>query len=125
MIVGEIVAKATEFFSEEGVGGGTRELARRSSYSRCYIATFKQGRLDQGGLSYGLSRSAGDLLGRAAPVAGGRFETVARVLRAYTDAIFTRKWLRIYLAGLKRLDINRWYVGMVEQDPDPYVRECR
>ena len=33
---------------------------------------------------------------------------------AYTDVIFTRKWIRIYLySGLKGLEINRWYVGVV------------
>jgi hypothetical protein len=34
---------------------------------------------------------------------------------AYTDAIFTREWLRIYLfSGLKGVEINKWYVGFVE-----------
>jgi hypothetical protein len=47
--------------------------------------------------------------------------------RAYTTAIFTRKWLRIYFySGLKGLDINRWYVGMVrDKILTRIVRECR
>src|SRR5437667_12411564 len=47
--------------------------------------------------------------------------------RAYTDAIFARKWLRIYLySGLKGLDINRWYVGMVKDKIlTRIIRECR
>jgi len=47
--------------------------------------------------------------------------------RAYTDAIFTRKWLRIYLySGLKGLDINRWYVDMVKDKIlTRIIRECR
>ena len=46
---------------------------------------------------------------------------------AYTDAIFTRKWLRIYLySGLKGLDINRWYVGVVrDKILTRIIRECR
>ena len=46
---------------------------------------------------------------------------------AYTDAIFNRKWLRIYLySGLKGLDINRWYVGMVKDKIlTRIIRECR
>ena len=46
---------------------------------------------------------------------------------AYTSAIFNRKWLRIYLySGLKGLDINRWYVGMVKDKIlTPIIRECR
>ena len=41
--------------------------------------------------------------------------------------IFTRKWLRIYLySGLKGLDINRWYVGMVrDKILTRIIRECR
>jgi hypothetical protein len=41
--------------------------------------------------------------------------------------IFTRKWLRIYLySGLKGLDINRWYVGMVQDKIlTPIIWECR
>ena len=46
---------------------------------------------------------------------------------AYTKVIFTRKWLRIYLySGLKGLDINRWYVGVVrDKILSRIVRECR
>jgi hypothetical protein len=41
--------------------------------------------------------------------------------------LFRRKWIRIYLySGLKGLDINRWYVGVVrEQILTRIVRECR
>ena len=41
--------------------------------------------------------------------------------------IFTRKWLRIYLySGLKGLDINRWYVGVVrDKILTRIIRECR
>jgi AcrR family transcriptional regulator len=47
--------------------------------------------------------------------------------RAYTDVIFTRKWLRIYLySGLKGLDINRRYVAVVrDKILTRVVRECR
>ena len=41
--------------------------------------------------------------------------------------IFTRKWLRIYLySGLKGLDINRWYVGVVQDKIlTRVISECR
>jgi len=41
--------------------------------------------------------------------------------------IFNRKWLRIYLySGLKGLDINRWYVGVVrDKILTRIIRECR
>jgi hypothetical protein len=46
---------------------------------------------------------------------------------AYTSVIFTRKWLRIYLySGLKGIDINRWYVGVVrDKILTRIIRECR
>ena len=46
---------------------------------------------------------------------------------AYTNVIFNRKWLRIYLySGLKGLDINRWYVGVVrDKILTRIIRKCR
>jgi AcrR family transcriptional regulator len=46
---------------------------------------------------------------------------------AYTTVIFTRRWLRIYLySGLKGIDINRWYVGVVrDKILTRIIRECR
>ena len=47
--------------------------------------------------------------------------------RGYTKVIFTRKWIRIYLySGLRGLDINRWYVGVVrDKILTRIIRECR
>lgn len=54
-------------------------------------------------------------------------ERLLQFYEAYTDVIFTRKWLRIYLfSGLKGLDINRWYVGVVrDKILTRIVKECR
>jgi len=54
-------------------------------------------------------------------------DRLLKFYRAYIDAIFARKWLRIYLcSGLKGLDINRWYVGMVKDKIlTRIMRECR
>ena len=114
----EFVAKATEFFSEQGFGGGTRDLARRLGVTQPLL--------------YRYFPSKDDLIKEVyrtvylEPLDTG-WETLltdrSRPLRdrlqefycAYTNVIFTRKWLRIYLySGLKGLDINRWYVGMVQ-----------
>jgi len=126
----EFVAKATEFFSEEGFGGGTRALARRLGvtqpllyryfpskddlikevYRTVYLEPLETGWEK---LLTDRSRSLRDRL--------------LEFYRTYTDAIFTRKWLRIYLySGLKGLDINRWYVGMVKDKIlTRIIRECR
>ena len=126
----EFVAKATEFFSEEGFGGGTRALARRLGVTQpllyryfpskddlikeVYRAVFLEP-LDPGWEKL--------LTDRSRPLRA----RLQDFYRAYTDAIFTRKWLRIYLyAGLKGLDINRWYVGMVKDKIlTRIIRECR
>ena len=126
----EFVAKATEFFAEEGFGGATRDLARRLGVTQPLL--------------YRYFPSKDDLIKEVyRTVYVEPFDTAwdklltdrSRPLRirlkefysAYTDVIFTRKWLRIYFySGLKGLDINRWYVGMVgEKILTRIVRECR
>ena len=126
----EFVAKATEFFSEEGFGGGTRALARRLGVTQPLL--------------YRYFPSKDDLIKEVyrtvylEPLETGWEKLLCdrtRSLRdrlqefyqAYTDAIFTRKWLRVYLyAGLKGLDINRWCVGMVrDKILTRIIRECR
>src|SRR6202048_3410176 len=126
----EFVTKATEFFSEEGFGGGTRALARRLGVTQPLLYRYFPSKDD---LIKEVYRTVYlDPLG-----AGGEklLSDRSRPLRdrlqefygAYTDAIFTRKWLRIYLyAGLKGLDIHRWYVGMVrDKILTRIIRECR
>lgn len=126
----EFVAKATEFFSEEGFGGGTRALARRLGVTQPLLYRYFPSKDDLikevyravylEPLETGWEKLLTD---RSRPLRG----RLQEFYRAYTDAIFTRKWLRIYLyAGLKGLDINRWYVGMVkEKILTRIIRECR
>lgn len=114
----EFVATATEFFSEEGFGGGTRALARRLGVTQPLLYRYFPSKDDlikevyrtvyldplETGWEKLLTDRSRSLRSR-----------LLEFYRTYTDAIFTRKWLRIYLySGLKGLDINRWYVGMVE-----------
>ena len=126
----EIVAKATEFFSEEGFGGGTRALARRLGVTQPLLYRYFPSKDDLikevyrtvylDPLETGWEKLLSD---RARPLR----DRLQEFYLAYTDAIFTRKWLRIYLyAGLKGLDINRWYVGMVrDKILTRIIRECR
>jgi AcrR family transcriptional regulator len=126
----EFVAKATEFFSEQGFEGGTRDLARRLGvtqpllyryfpskdelikevYRTVYLEPFDTGWEKL-------------LTDRSRPLR----DRLREFYRAYTDVIFSRKWLRIYFyAGLKGLDINRWYVGVVrDKILTRIIRECR
>ena len=126
----EFVAKATEFFSEEGFGGGTRALARRLGVTQPLLYRYFPSKDDLikevyrtvylDPLDTGWEKLLAD---RSRPLR----DRLLEFYRAYTDAIFTRKWLRIYLyAGLKGLDINRWYVGMVrDKILSRLIRECR
>ena len=126
----EFVAKATEFFSEEGFGGGTRALARRLGVTQPLLYRYFPSKDDLikevyrtvylDPLETGWEKLLTD---RTRPLR----DRLQEFYRAYTDAIFTRKWLRIYLySGLKGLDINRWYVGMVrDKILTRIIRECR
>ena len=126
----EFVAKAAEFFSEEGFAGGTRDLARRLGVTQPLLYRYFPSKDDLIKEVYrtvylepidaGWDRLLSD---RSRPLR----DRLQEFYGAYTKAIFTRKWLRIYLySGLKGLDINRWYVGMVrEKILTRIVRECR
>jgi len=126
----EFVAKATEFFSEEGFGGGTRALARRLGVTQPLLYRYFPSKDDLikevyrtvylDPLETGWEKLLSD---RSRPLR----DRLREFYGAYTDAIFTRKWLRIYLySGLKGLDINRWYVGMVKDKIlTRIIRECR
>ena len=126
----EFVAKATEFFAEEGFGGGTRDLARRLGVTQPLLYRYFPSKDDLikevyrtvylEPLETGWEKLLGD---RSRPLR----DRLLEFYHGYTNVIFTRKWLRIYLySGLKGLDINRWYVGVVrEQILTRIVRECR
>ena len=126
----EFVAKATEFFSEEGFGGGTRDLARRLGVTQPLLYRYFPSKDDLikevyrtvylEPLDTGWEKLLAD---RSRPIR----DRLQEFYSAYTEAIFTRKWLRIYLySGLKGLDINRWYVGVVrDKILTRIIRECR
>ncbi len=126
----EFVRKATEFFSEEGFNGGTRELARRLGVTQPLLyryfpskeelikEVYRKVYLEP--LDTGWEKL---LTNRSRPIR----ERLVQFYEAYTNVIFTRKWLRIYLfSGLKGLDINRWYVGVVrDKILTRIIKECR
>ena len=126
----EFVAKATEFFAEQGFGGGTRDLARRLGVTQPLLYRYFPSKDDLirevyrtvylEPLETGWDRALTD---RTLPLR----ERLLEFYRGYTNVLFTRKWIRIYLySGLKGLDINRRYVGMVrDKILTRIIRECR
>jgi AcrR family transcriptional regulator len=114
----EIIHKAVEFFAEHGFQAGTRELARELGITQPLLYRYFSSKED---LIREVYKSV--YLDRWDPcweaVLRDRKLSVRQRLQsfyeAYTDAIFTRQWLRIYLfSGLKGVDINKWYIGVVE-----------
>ncbi len=126
----EFVAKATEFFAEEGFGGGTRALARRLGVTQPLLYRYFPSKDDLirevyrtvylEPLDSGWDKLLSD---RTRPVR----ERLKKFYDAYTEVIFTRKWIRIYLySGLKGLDLNRSYVAIVrDKILTRIIRECR
>ncbi len=126
----EFIQKATEFFAEEGFDGGTRELARRLGVTQPLLYRYfpnKEELIKEVYRTVYLDRldSGWDklLADRSMTVR----ERLLKFYEAYTDVIYNRTWLRIYLfAGLKGLDINRWYVGVVrDKILTRVIKECR
>jgi AcrR family transcriptional regulator len=126
----EFIRKATEFFADEGFNGGTRELARRLGVTQPLLYRYFPSKDDLikevyhkvylEPLESGWEKRLTD---RTRPIR----ERLQQFYNAYTDAIFTRTWLRIYLfSGLKGLDINRSYVSLVrDKILTRVVKECR
>ena len=126
----EFVAKATEFFAEEGFGGGTRALARRLGVTQPLLYRYFPSKDD---LIKEVYRTVyleplGDgweklLSDRTRPLR----DRLKEFYDAYTNVIFSRTWLRIYFySGLKGLEINRSYVGIVrDKILSRIIRECR
>ncbi len=127
----EIVTQATEFFAEHGFAGVTRELARQIGVAQPLLYRYfpsKEHLIKEVYRTVYLERwdPAWDALlaDRSRPL----IERLKEFYRAYTDVIFARKWMRIYLfSGLKGLDINRWYLKNVVQPKIlvPIVNEYR
>jgi AcrR family transcriptional regulator len=126
----EFVAKATEFFSEHGFGGGPRDLARRLGVTQPLLYRYFPSKDDLvrevyrtvylEPLDTGWEKLLTD---RSRPIRN----RLREFYNAYTNVIFTRKWLRIYLySGLKGLDINRRYVAVVQDKIlTRIITECR
>ncbi len=126
----EFVAKATEFFAEEGFGGGTRALARRLGVTQPLLYRYFPSKDDLIREVYRtvylepLDTEWEKLLSdRKRPIR----ERLNEFYDAYTRVIFTRKWIRIYLySGLKGLELNRSYVAIVrDKILSRIIRECR
>jgi AcrR family transcriptional regulator len=126
----EFITKAIEFFSEEGFESSTRELARRLNVTQPLLYRYfpsKDELIKEVYQTVYLNRWQPEwdtlLSDRSIPLR----QRLQQFYDAYTDAIFTRVWLRIFLfSGLKGVEINRWYIGLVnDRILTRIVNECR
>jgi AcrR family transcriptional regulator len=115
----DIVRRATAFFAERGFDASTRELAAELDITQPLLYRYFPSKDDLIREVYhtvylGRWQPEWDnlLLDRSRPIR----ERLQNFYEVYTDAIFSREWMRIYLfAGLKGIEINKRYVELVEQ----------
>jgi len=115
----EFITKAIEFFAEEGFESSTRDLARHLGVTQPLLYRYFPSKGDLIKEVYQtvyLNRWRDDwdtlLCDRNRPLR----DRLQEFYEAYTDAIFNREWMRIFLfSGLKGVEINRWYVGLVKE----------
>lgn len=114
-----ILEKAINLFAEHGFESSTRELARQLGVTQPLLYRYfpsKEDLIREVYKSVYLNRWNVEwdqlLCDRSQPLD----QRLRAFYESYTDAIFTRDWMRIYLfSGLKGADINRWYVGLLEE----------
>ncbi|MEM7429253.1 MAG: TetR/AcrR family transcriptional regulator [Pseudomonadota bacterium] len=126
----EFIAKAIELFAEEGFENSTRELARRLGVTQPLLYRYFPSKDDLIAEVYNVvyvsrwqDRWSDLIADRSQPLR----QRLEAFYDAYTEVIFERDWMRIYLfSGLKGVDINRRYMKLVrERILEPIIRECR
>jgi AcrR family transcriptional regulator len=115
----EILEKAIKLFAEHGFESSTRELARQLGITQPLLYRYfpsKDDLVREVYKSVYLNRWNVEwdrmLCDRSQPIE----QRLRSFYESYTNAIFTREWMRIYLfSGLRGADINRWYIGLLEE----------
>ncbi|WP_234990242.1 TetR/AcrR family transcriptional regulator [Roseivivax lentus] len=126
----EFIAKAIEFFAQQGFESSTRALARQLGVTQPLLYRYFPSKGDLIAEVYDRiyvkrwRAEWSDLLAdRSKPVRARLVEFYA----AYTDVVFHDDWMRIFLfSGLKGADINRRYMKLVRaRILEPILREHR
>lgn len=126
----EFINKAIDFFAEEGFESSTRGLAKRLGVTQPLLYRYfpsKEDLISEVYETVYVHRLKSDwtemITDRSQPLE----QRLNRFYEVYTDAIFDKTWLRIFLfSGLKGVDINRRYVELLrERIIEPIVDEAR
>lgn len=114
----QIIEAAIGYFAEHGFEGATRGLAERLGVTQPLIYRYFPSKQDLIQAVYEevyLSRWRGewiDLLSRREQPLRDR---LIAFYEHFASIAFRPEWMRIYLfSGLRRLDINRWWIAFVE-----------
>jgi len=116
----QIVDGAIAFFSEVGFDGGTRQLAERLGIAQPLLYRYFPAKDDLARAVYETlftgrwqAEWADIISDRDTPLR----DRLIAFYRRYAEIIFDPEWVRIYLfAGLKDLDINRWWTRFVDEN---------
>lgn len=115
----EIVEKAIEFFAEDGFDSSTRGLAKRLNVTQPLLYRYFPSKKDLVEEVYNRV-----YVNRWQPEWSELLADRTRLLQdrlnafydLYTETIFERTWMRIYLfSGLRGVDINRRYMSMIRE----------
>jgi len=126
----DFINKAIVFFSDEGFESSTRGLAKKLGVTQPLLYRYFPSKEDlitevYDAVYVNRWRPEWDdlLRDRSRPLA----ERLNSFYNIYTDVIFNREWMRIYLfSGLKGVDINRRYMQLVRQRIlEPILTEAR
>ena len=126
----DFIEKAVEFFAEEGFESSTRGLAKRLGVTQPLLYRYFPSKDDLITAVYEAVYVArwrpeweALLRDRSRPLK----PRLNHFYRVYTDVIFSRQWMRIYLhSGLKGAEINRRYMQLVRRRIlEPILEEAR
>ena len=126
----DFIDRAIEFFAEEGFESSTRGLAKKLGVTQPLLYRYFPSKDDLISEVYDVvyvNRWQPEweplLRDRTRPLA----DRLTTFYDVYTDVIFNREWMRIYLfSGLKGVDINRRYMQLVRQRIlEPILIEAR
>jgi len=115
----KILSEAISVFAENGFESSTRELAQQLGITQPLLYRYfpnKESLIREVYRAVYLDRWNVEwdqlLCDRSRPLD----ERLRAFYGSYTEVIFAREWMRIYLfSGLKGTDINRWYIGLLEE----------
>ena len=126
----DFITKAIEFFADEGFESSTRGLAKKLGVTQPLLYRYFPSKDDLISEVYDavyVNRWRPEweplLRDRTRPLT----ERLNTFYNVYTDVIFNREWMRIYLfSGLRGVDINRRYMQLVRQRIlEPILIEAR